>query len=145
MKKIIVNLTNSEIKFLEEFIRKGNKKARSITRANILLLANKKEKSKKIAEILNINRGTVAEIKKKYVREGLNGALHDKPRPGQPIRYDEKKSAEVIAFACTAPPEGRKRWTLELLEKELTKREGFETISRGTIRLILKKAKQNLG
>jgi hypothetical protein len=52
---------------------------------------------------------------------------------------------EIIAQACTKPPEGRKRWSLTLLAEELRKKKEFETINRESIRLILKKAKQNLG
>ena len=84
-------------------------------------------------------------IKKRYVEEGLQSALSDKPRPGQPIKYTEKHAAEIIAQACTTPPDGRKRWSLVLLTEELRKKEGFETINKESIRLILKKAKLNPG
>lgn len=145
MNKINIQLNNEEIFFLKEFIRKGHKSARALTRANILLLANQNKKSTEIADTLNVHRSTVSRIKKRYIKEGLESALKEKPRPGQPIKYTEKHTAEVIALACTTPPEGRKRWTIELLVEELTKREGFENITRETIRLILKKTKQNHG
>jgi len=77
--------------------------------------------------------------------EGLRFALNDKPRPGQPKRYNDKHEAEIIATACTSPPKGSKKWTLVLLVEELKKKDDFETISRETIRLVLKKAKQNHG
>ena len=53
--------------------------------------------------------------------------------------YDKKKKAEIIAKACTTPPNGRKRWTVRLLAEEMGTQEGFETINRETIRIILKK------
>ena len=84
-------------------------------------------------------------IRKRYVEEGLPHALSDKPRSGQPIKYTEKHVAEVIALACSSSPDGSKRWSLSLLTGELRKKEGFETISKESIRLILKKAKLSPG
>jgi transposase len=139
MKSLEIQLKEDEVKFLKAFIKKGNKKAREILRANILLVANKGEKDTRIAEILSTHRQTVWRIKKRYIEEGLKSALKDKPRSGQPKKYEIKHETEIAAIACTAPPEGRKKWTLELLQEELRTREGFETINRESIRLILKK------
>lgn len=140
-----VQLKENEIKLLKEQIKKGERKAREVYRANILLLANKCEKDKKIAETLSIHRHTVWRIKKRYKEEGIESALKDKPRSGQPKKYKIKQEAEIAAVACTDPPGGRKRWTLELLQEELRKKEGFETINRESIRLILKKTTQSHG
>ena len=136
-----INLKNNEVKFLTKFIRKGNKNARSLTRARILLLANKGKGDTEIANILGVGRSTALRIRKRYLEEGLQSALVDKPRPGQPEKYNERQAAEIVALACTEPPEGRKKWSLALLCEELRKKEGFETINRETIRLILKKNK----
>jgi transposase len=140
-----IKLTEKEVEHLKEFTKKGKKSARSLTRAHILLLVYKGEKETEIAEILNISRATVSNVKKKYREEGLKSALVEKPRPGQPKKYTERQKAEIIAQACTKPPAGRKRWALTLLAEEMRDKEGFETINRETIRLILKKAKQGLG
>jgi transposase len=145
MKSLEIQLKEPEIKFLKEFIKRGNKNAREVLRANILLVTNKGEKDTRIAEILSTHRQTVWRIKKRYLEEGLESTLKDKPRPGQPKKYGIKHETEIAALACTDPPEGRKRWSLVLLEEELKKRKDFETINRESIRLILKKAKQNLG
>lgn len=88
---------------------------------------------------------TLFAILKKYFKEGLDSALSEKPRSGQPRKYEDKQRTEIVAYACTNPPEGRKRWTVRLLAEELCKEKGFETINRETIRLVLKKTKQNLG
>ena len=136
-----INLKNSEVKFLTKFIRKGKKNARSLTRARILLLANKGKGDTEIANILGIGRSTALRIRKRYLEEGLQSALVDKPRSGQPEKYSEKHIAEIIAQACTQPPEGRQRWSLALLCEELRKKEGFETINKESIRLILNKSK----
>ena len=143
MKKI--KLTEKEVEYLKEFTRKGQKSARSLTRAHVLLMVHKGEKETTIAEMLNISRATVSNIKKRYREEGLQSALVEKSRPGQPKKYTERHKAEIIALACTKSPDGRKRWSLTLLTEEIRKKKGFETINRESIRLVLKKAKQNLG
>ena len=95
--------------------------------------------------MVGISRATVSNIKKRYREEGLQSALTDKPRPGQPKKYTERHEAEIIARACTKSPDGRKRWSLKLLTEELRKKEGFKTINRESVRLVLKKAGLSLG
>jgi len=140
-----IKLEDDEVMFLRDFVKKGRKSARELTRARILLLANQQKGDTKIAEILEVGRNTVWRTKKRYREEGLQSALTEKPRPGQPRKYTERHEAEIIAQACTKSPDGRKRWSLTLLTEEMRKREGFETINRESIRLILKKAKQSRG
>mgnify|MGYP001564570675 CR=1 FL=1 len=143
MKKL--KLKPNEIVFLKEFTKKGQKSARAIVRANILILLDKGETGDGIAEKINVHRDTVYNVKRRYFKEGLNLALSEKQRPGQPQKYDHKKKAEIIAYACTNPPEGRKRWTIRLLAEEMQKHRGFKTVNRESIRLTLKKATPNLG
>ncbi len=140
-----IKLEDHEVNFLMDFVRTGHKSAREITRARVLLLSNQQKMGTEIAKILGISRNTVLLIKKRYVEEGLPSALSDKPRPGQPIKYTEKRVAEVIALVCSSSPDGSKRWSLSLLTEELRKKEGFKTISKESIRLILKKAKLSPG
>ncbi|AKB43852.1 Transposase [Methanosarcina vacuolata Z-761] len=140
-----IKLKDNEEQYLQDFVKKGQKNARELIRARILLLANKNKKNLEIAEILNVGRNTVGRTKKRYLEEGLQRALQDNPRTGQPIKYTEKHIAEIIAQACTTPPDGRNKWTLALLTEELQKKEGFETINKESIRLVLKKAKLSPG
>jgi putative transposase len=140
-----VKLTEKEVEYLSSFVKRGQKSARELTRAHVLLLVNGGRTETEIKDTLGISRATVSNIKKRYREEGLQSALTDKPRPGQPKKYTERHEAEIIAQACTKSPDGSKRWSLTLLTEEMRKREGFETINRESIRLILKKAKQNRG
>ena len=140
-----INLEDDEVNFLLNFVRKGHKSARELTRARILLLSNQQKGVTEIVETLGVSRNTTLNIRKRYVEEGLPHALFDKPRSGQPIKYTEKHVAEVIALACSSSPDGSKRWSLSLLTGELRKKEGFETISKESVRLVLKKAKLSLG
>jgi len=140
-----IKLEDDEVQYLRNFVKKGHKDARELTRARIILLANKNRKDAQIVEILDVGRNTVGRIKKRYLDEGLQSALEDKPRTGQPIKYTEKHTMEIIALAYTTPPDGRKKWTLILLTEELRKRKEFEIINKESIRLILKKTKLSLG
>ncbi len=140
-----IKLTEKEVEYLNNFVKKGRKSARELTRAHILLLVNDRKTEMEIKDTLRISRATVSNIKKRYRKEGLQSALAEKPRSGQPEKYTEKHEAEIIAQACTESPDGRKRWTLALLTEEMRKKDGFETINKESIRLILKKAKLNLG
>ena len=140
-----IKLADNEVNFLLDFTRKGRKSARELTRARILLLSNQQKEVTEIAKILGVSRNTTLNIRNRYIEEGLPNALFDKPRSGQPIKYTEKHVAEVIALACSSSPDGSKRWSLSLLTEELRKKEGFETVGKESIRLILKKAKLNLG
>jgi len=143
MKKI--QLSDKEVEYLSAFVKRGKKSAREITRAHILLLANGGRTENEIKEIMRTSRGTVSNVKKRYLEEGLKSALTENPRSGQPKKYTEQREAEIIAQACTNPPHGRKRWTLTLLAEEMKMKEGFETANQESIRLILKKAKISLG
>ncbi|MDR2623711.1 MAG: helix-turn-helix domain-containing protein [Methanobrevibacter sp.] len=130
----------------EVTVNKLLKKSKEEFRLFILVLLNNSDlNQKEIAKILDITPKTVSKIKKRYLDEGLESALNDKPRSGQPKKYDDEKEAEIIALACTDPPEGRKQWTARLVAEEMKQKTGFETINRETVRLVLKKATQSHG
>jgi len=145
MKKPSVKLTPKQVKFLKEFKQHRKKSLREINRANILLLLDKGKKAMEIADFLDVGRNTVSRTKHKFLRDGIKAALQEDVRPGQPKKYKQTQQAEVIALACSDPPEGRHRWTLELLAKESKKLPGLETINRESIRLMLKKTNVSLG
>lgn len=140
-----LNIKKEEIKYLNTFIREGHKSVRAVTRARILLLAQKKEKDVNIQRLLNVGRSTVWRVKNNYLNKGVDYALTERERPGQPPKYKTKHKAEIIAYACTTPPQGRKRWSVRLLAEELRKKKDFTTINRESIRMVLKKVTQNLG
>ena len=145
MKNLKIKLEKEERKFLQDFLKKGTKKARAIARANVLLLADEGWETDTISKMVKVHRQRVWRIKKRYLKEGLKSALEEKPRSGQPPKYKEKHKAEIIATACTKAPNGRKRWTIRLLAKALKNKKGFENINRESVRLVLKKTKLSLG
>jgi putative transposase len=82
-------------------------------------MANQGKGNTEIAKTLGVGRSTALRIRKRYLEEGLQSALVDKPRSGQPEKYSQKHVAEIIALVCTKSSKGRKRWSLALLCEEL--------------------------
>jgi transposase len=145
MKRPPVKLTAEELDCLRSFKNSGKRSQREYDRANILLLLHKGKKDAEIEDFLEVERTTIWRTRKKFLKVGLAKSLGEKARSGQPKKYGQHQEAEVIALACSDAPEGRARWTLELMAETLNKKEGLETINRETIRLILKKTNVNLG
>jgi len=145
MKRTIVDLTLQQVNFLKDFKQESKKSLREINRANTLLLLHKGKSAAEIVDFLDVGRNTVSRTKQKFLCQGLKSSLAEEVRPGRPIKYKQKQEAEIIAFACSDPPEGRQRWTLELLTKQAKKKEGLKTINKESIRLILKKTNVSLG
>ncbi len=140
MKKYVVHLTSEECDKLEKICSCGMHKSREIRRATILLKSDKGLVDEKIAEDTGCSRWTVERIRKRYCMEGLESALSDKPRPGQPQKIDAHFEAEVVSLVCSDPPEGYKRWTIELLKQESDKR-CSKSLSKGSIQTVLKRNK----
>ena len=140
-----VKLSPSEIEFLRAFKSSGRRSQREYDRANILLLLDKGKLDAEIVDFLEVERTTVWRTRKRYLEEGLEKSLQEKERSGQPKKYGDKQQAEIIALACSDPPQGRAKWSLELLTEKLSHQKGLKSINRETIRLILKKTNVSLG
>jgi len=142
-----VNLTGDEHAYLLEFIKSGERSARKITRSRILLLADEGKKDRDIAESLHSSVPTVQRTRKRFVEGGLDGALNERPRPGGRIRkkLDEKGIAILETLARSEPPQGRKRWTMQLLADRLVELKVVDRISDETVRTELKKSGLSLG
>ena len=142
-----VDLTDDERRYLLDFIKSGERSARKINRARILLLAHEGKRDGKIVEALHTSVPTVQRIRKRFVEGGLDGALNERPRPGGRIRkkLDEKGIAILETLARSEPPEGRKHWTMQLLADRLVELKVVEGISDETVRKELKKSGLSLG
>lgn len=105
------SLAPDEVDYLAGFVKKGRKSARELTRVRILLMLHDGMTEMDIKGTLGICRATVSNIKRRYREEGLQCALSEKPRSGQPRKYTDAQEAEIIALACKSPPKGRVRWT----------------------------------
>jgi transposase len=119
-------------------IIKSSSDARVIYRANALNLRHKGFSAAEVADILEITSRTVFNIQRNYEEGGLEKALHDDPRPGQPQKFDDGTKAKVVALVCSDPPEGFDRWTLELLQQAAVKEKIVDSISLQKISVILR-------
>ncbi len=143
-KKYIVRLTAEERIELEAMVTKGKAAAYKIKHANILLAADVNGPGwpdRQIAEAFSCHVGTVENVRRRLVREGLVAALERQKqvRPSHLPKLDGKGEARLIALACSSPPEGRDRWTLQLLAERLVALEVVDSISDQTVRRTLKK------
>ena len=150
-KQHLVSLTDEQRLTLKSLITSGQVAARTLTRARILLKADINHEGggwsdPEIGEALETSRPTVERVRKRFALEGLAAALYPRPRLTPPERrLDGKKEAHLVALACSAPPEGRQRWTLRLLASGLIEREIVDTVSHETVRQTLKKTNSSPG
>jgi transposase len=141
--KNLVRLKVKEEDLLKTIVRKGSEKARKITRCRLLLMANDGKSDTQIIEMLGIARNTVRTARYRYSEEGLEAAINEQPRSGAPERIDGKQKAKITAIACSAPPEGRNRWTLRLIADKVVELDIADSISHQTVKRILKKTNLN--
>ena len=143
-KKYKIDLKKEEREYLKDIVHKGTHKSEVINRARILLLTHEGKTEHKIVEILGVCRATVENVKRKFYLEGLTSIM-DKPKSGRPKKLDGQMQARLIAIACSAPPEGHDRWTMELLANAMVELKIVDSIADNTVWRCLKKVKLNHG
>jgi len=140
-----VKLPSEDEHFLKAFRSKGQHSAREINRAHILLALHAGLATTQIQKVLGVSRMVIWRTQSAYEEKGLDYALYDAARPGQPVKYGTDQEAEVVALTCSQPPEGAARWTIRLLTIAARRRPKLAGVNRETIRQILKKTSVNLG
>jgi hypothetical protein len=145
MRQTELRLSKRERELVQGFRSKGEHMAREFNRAHILAALDRKIPESQIMEVLGVGRTAIWRTRAAYLEGGLEYALHDVERPGQPKRYRAPEEAQVAALACSSPPEGAKRWTVELLTEEARRHPNMSKISRESIRRLLKKTSSSLG
>lgn len=149
--KYVVRLTQGERDELQGIVRRGKVAAAKRTRAQILLKADAGPEGsgatdEQVAQALETSRRSVNRVRKAYVEEGLSAAIERQPRRTQPQRkLDGAAEAHLVAVACSPPPAGQARWTLQLLSDKLVELEVVESISRECVRQTLKKTRPSRG
>ena len=149
-KKYRVFLSEKERKYLRKLVNTGIDKARKLTRARILLLTDESpsglsNKDKEIMDSLGVCARTVAATRERFVEEGIEGALNEKPRSGRPREFTGRDEAKLTLIACSDPPEGRNRWSVRLLADKMVELEVVDSISRESVRKYLKKGISSRG
>ena len=137
-KKYLVTLEDDERQQLEALLHSGTHATRKVTRARILLKAAAGVEDSAIAAALSVGRATVERTRRRFVEAG-RGALEDRPRPGTLPKLDAKAQARLIAEACSTAPEGRQRWTLQLLAERGVALGLAAAYSSESVRRVLKK------
>ena len=152
MKKFIVTLTEEERDFLLKITSKGKHRSQKILNALTLLACDegeyqhKRSKNEEIARVLNTSMRKIDRVKKRFVLNGLDVALHGKK--GSRVyakKADGDFEAHLIALSCSKPPEGFSRWSLRLLADKVVELDYIDSISHETVRRVLKKTNLNLG
>src|SRR6202022_1854143 len=116
-----VELSQTERDQLTTLLSGGKHAARKLKRAQILLAADAGASDEDIATGVAVGGSTVYRTKRRFVEGNLQGALSEEPRPGAERKLSGKQEALLVATACSNPPEGRARWTLELLAGAMVK------------------------
>lgn len=149
--KYIVKLTDADREQLKALLSAGSERARTLTRARILLKSDMSEAGARwsyaqICEAFDVAEVTVSKVRKTYVEQGLEAAIRRKQPDREYVpRLDGKAEAHLVALACSAPPEGQVRWTLRLLQERLVQLQVVESVSHETVRQTLKKMSLSLG
>ena len=151
MEKYRVTLSLEERAALEQLVSKGKAAARKLTHARVLLLADDSEggesPDEEIVAALGTSPRTVARVRKRLVTEGFQAALDHRPQPARPDKIKIRGDVEprLVELACTDPPRGRCRWTLQLLADEMVVLGLVDAISLETVRQALKKTTSSPG
>jgi transposase len=151
MYKYVVRLDPEEREQLLALVNTGRAAAVKLLHARILLKADvdaggRRWTDAEIAEALDTSDATIHRVRQTWVEQGLEAALARKRPTGRPYRkLDGVQEAQLIAVACSAPPEGRVRWTLTLLADKLVELDIVDTISAECVRTTLKKTTSNRG
>ncbi len=141
-----VKLSEHQRQYLQKIVESGKDKARKITRCRVLLLADeaKGKTDEEISDVLNVCLATIFNIRRRYHQGGLERAIQEAARSGQPPKFNGKSMAKITAIACSKPPEGHARWSLRLLADSVVELDIVESISYQSIRNILKKTNLSL-
>jgi transposase len=147
-----ITLTEEERKDLKSITSKGKHRSQKLINALILLncdeggFQTKRSTNEQVAGVLKISMKKIDRVKKRFVEEGLDVALHGhKGKRVYEKKADGDFEAHLVALSCSEPPEGFARWSLRLLADRAVELNYIDSISYETVRRVLKKTKLNRG
>jgi len=152
-----IKLTKEERATLKRLVSTGTSRARVQTRARMLLMAadrsvgsrgtdrRRANSNREIAELLGVSERTVSRTRQRFIEGGLDAALQEQPRSGRPPRITGEVEAKLTMLACSSPPQGRARWTLQLLADKMVELGYIDAISDVGVMKTLKKTSLDLG
>jgi uncharacterized membrane protein len=152
MAKYLVKLTEEERSLLRHMVSSGKAAARKLTHARILLLADASlegpaKPDEAIQDALGVGLSTIHRLRQRFVLESFEAALHPRPSPArhQKVKIQGDVEQTLLKLACSDPPQGRSRWTLQLLADHLVLLGTLPNVSLETVRLALKKTRSSRG
>ena len=145
MRQTELKLSKEDRSVLEGIRSKGLHQAREVNRAHVLSCLDRDIPEAQIMAVLGVGRTAVWRTRAAYLQGGLELAVFDVERSGRPRQYDANAEAHVTALACSVPPAGRQRWTMVELERAARQEPGMQSVSRETVRRMLKKTNSSPG
>ena len=152
MKKYKVTLTDQEREQLQGLIAAGKAGAKKLAHARILLKADAAQggpawPDARIAEAVEVSVATAERVRQRFVEHGLEAALvrKEQDRPSRQRKLDGAAEARLVAVACSEPPDGRDRWTMQLLADRLVELRVVDSVSDETVRRTLQKTRSSRG
>lgn len=139
MRQTPLNLSQEDRSLIEEIRSKGLHQTREVNRAHVLSCLDRGIPEAQITAVLGMGRTAVWRTRAAYLQGGVELAVFDVERSGRPRQYDTNAEAQVTALACSTPPKGRQRWTMIELERAARQEPGMGSVSRETVRRMLKK------
>lgn len=136
-------LSEADQTTLDQLVHKGKESARKLTRVRALQFWHQGQHPQQISQALGISLATVFNLRKRYRDEGLQRAISEKARPGQPRKVTQQVEAQITQLACSEAPDGRTRWTASLINERLVKLNIH--IDDESVRLALKKVNSSPG
>lgn len=145
MRQTELHLSRTDRAIVEQVRSQGVHHSREVNRAHVLAALDRGVPQEQILAVLGVGRTALWRTRAAYLQGGLRLALFDVARPGRPRQYNTDVEARITALACSAPPPGRRRWTLVELERAARGEPGLGTPSRETVRRMLKKTTSSPG
>ncbi len=138
-----VELSEQQRSELERMMRSGKAAARTLTRVRILLLSDRSQGQQRtlaeVAEAVMCSIGTVGNVCRRFLDEGMESAIYERERPGAVPKVTGEVEARLTMLACSTPPDGYSHWTLRLLAEQLIALDYIDSISHVTVGEVLKK------
>ena len=144
-KKYIIKLRSDQRRKLLQIVKTGQRDAREILCAHILLKSAQGWRDEHIAQAFDVSTDTIQRARQRFVQLGLTAALQEKTRSGAPRKLTAEQETRLIALACRQPPAGYQRWTVRLLAEEAVKQQLVPGVAAETLRQLLKKMPSSPG
>ena len=130
-------LSEADLTALNQLVSKGKESVRKLNRIRALQFSHQGQHPEQVSTLLGISVATVYNLRKRYRQDGLERAISERARPGQPRKVTPKVEAEITAIACSEAPDGSVRWTVNLINERLIKLDIH--VHDESVRLALKK------